>query len=95
MDPVVATALVPKQVIPSEAVRFAALEPHTDLTSCNAGINGTPDSSPAACSRSSAPADTELDRLSIFEFSAADIFQHSSLGEVLNSLKNLSLEEDS
>ena len=31
----------------------------------------------------------------IFEFSAADIFQHSPLGNVLNSLKNLSLAEDS
>ena len=39
--------------------------------------------------------DTELDRSSIFEFSAADVFQHSPLGDVLNSLKNLSLEEDS
>ena len=41
------------------------------------------------------PADTELDRLSIFEFSAADVFQHSPLGDVLKSLKNLSLEKDS
>ena len=39
--------------------------------------------------------DTELDRLSIFEFIAADVFQHSPLGDVLNSLKNLSLEKDS
>ena len=39
--------------------------------------------------------DTELDHLSIFEFSAADIFQHSPLGDVLSSLKNLSLAGDS
>ena len=51
--------------------------------------------SPASRSGSSAPAGTELDRLSIFEFSAADVFQRSPLGDVLNSLKNLSLEEDS
>ena len=46
-------------------------------------------------SKSGTPADTELDRLSIFEFSVADILQHSPLGDVLNSLKNLSLEKDS
>ena len=40
-------------------------------------------------------ADTKLDRLSIFEFSAADVFQHSPLGDALNSLKNLSLAGDS
>ena len=32
---------------------------------------------------------------SITEFSAADIFRHSPLGDVLNSLKNLSLAGDS
>ena len=31
----------------------------------------------------------------IFEFSAADMFQHSPLGDVLSSLKNLSLAGDS
>ena len=95
MDPVAATAPEPKQSMPSEATKFAALDPHTDSTSCNACINGTPDSSPATCSRSSVRSDTELDQLSIFEFSAADIFQHPPLGDVLNSLKNLSLEDDS
>ena len=33
--------------------------------------------------------------VAIFEFSAADVFQHSPLGDVLKSLKNLSLEKDS
>ena len=41
------------------------------------------------------PADTELDWLSIFEFSATDFFQHSPLSDMLNSLKNLSLAGDS
>ena len=95
MDLVAATASVPKQITPSEAMKSAPLEPHTDPTSHNAGANGTPDSFPAARSGPDTPADTELDRLSIFEFSAVDIFQHSPLGDVLNSLKNLSLEEDS
>ena len=39
--------------------------------------------------------DAELDRLSIFEFSATDIFQQSPLGDVLSSLKILSLAGES
>ena len=95
MDPVAATASEPNQIVPSEATKSMALEQHRDSTSGNAHVNGTPDSSPTTRSGSSAPADTELDRLSIFEFSAADIFQQSPFGDVLNSLKNLSLAEDS
>ena len=57
--------------------------------------SGTPDPFPAISSKPCAPADAELDRLSIFEFSAAEIFQHSPLGDVLNSLRNLSLAGDS
>ena len=37
----------------------------------------------------------ELDRSSIVELSSADIFRHSPLSDVLNSLKTLSLAEDS
>ena len=95
MVPVAATALDPEQIIPSEATESVALEPHTDSTPCNICFNGTSDSSPAISSGPCTPADTELDRLSIFEFSAADVFQYSPLGDVLNSLKNLSLEKDS
>ena len=71
------------------------LEPHTDLTSCDICVTGTPDSSPAISSEPCASGDAELDQLSIFEFSAADIFRHSPLGDVLNSLRNLSLAGDS
>ena len=70
-----------------------ALEPHIDLTSHDVFVTGTPDSSLAVSSKPCVPADAELDRLLIFEFSATDIFQHSSFGDVLNSLKNLSLAE--
>ena len=66
-----------------------------DSTPCNIRFNGTSDLSPAISSGLCTPADTELDQLSIFEFSAADVFQHSPMGDVLNSLKNLSLEKDS
>ena len=95
MVPVAAMALEPEQIVPSEATESAALEPHTDSTPRNICVNGTPDSSPAISSGPGTPADTEPDRLSIFEFSAADIFQHSPLGDVINSLMNLSLEKDS
>ena len=81
--------------MPSKVTKFMALEPHTDSTSCNTCVNGTPDPFPATRSGPDVLADTELDRLSIFEFSVADIFQHSTLGDILNSFKNLSLEEDS
>ena len=50
---------------------------------------------PAICSEPHTPADTKLDRSSMFEFIAADVFQHSPLGDVLNSLKNLSLAGNS
>ena len=95
MAPVAAMALEPEQIVPSEVTESMALEPHTDSTPCNICFNGTSDSSPAMSSESGTPADTELDRLSIFEFSGTDVFQHSPLGDVLNSLKNLSLEKDS
>ena len=95
MVPGAATTLEPKQIEPSEASKSAAFEPHMDSAPCNIFFNRTSDSSPAISSGMCTPADTELDRLSIFEFSAADVFQHSPLGDVLKSLKNLSLEKDS
>ena len=87
MVPVTATTLDPEQFAPSEATEPAALEPHTDSAPGNMSVNGIPDSFPAINSEPHMPADTELDRSSIFEFSAADVFQHSPLGDVLNSLK--------
>ena len=95
MVPVTAATLDPEQIAPSEATESAELEPHTDSTPGNICVNGILDSFPAINSEPHTPADTELDRSSIFEFSAADIFQHSPLGDVLNSLKNLSLAGDS
>ena len=66
-----------------------------DLTSRNTRVTRPLHSSLGISSEPCESADTELDRLSIFEFSAADIFQHSPLGDVLSSLKNLSLAGDS
>ena len=48
-----------------------------------------PDSSPD--SEPHAPLPIESDRAPIMEFTAADIFQHSPFGDILNSLKSLSL----
>ena len=71
------------------------MEPHIDLTSHDVFVTGTPDPSPAVSSEPRAPTDAELDHLSIFKFSAADNFQHSPMGDLLNSLKNLSLADGS
>ena len=102
--PVTALALTPEKAAPpkdgrinptTEAADSTVLEPHMDLVSHDAYATETPDSSPAVGSEPHEPADAELDRLSIFKFSIIDIFQHSPSGDVLNSLKNLSLAEDS
>src|SRR4051812_9162144 len=85
MVPVAATALEPEQIVPSEAIESVSVEPHTDSTPYNICVKGTQESSPTISSRPCTPADTELERLSIFEFGAADIFQNSPLGDVLNS----------
>ena len=58
-------------------------------------VTGTSDSSPATGSEPHAPASVEPDLASVIKFSAADIFRHSPLGDVLNSLKTLSLAGDS
>ena len=81
--PLTALALDPEQIAPSEdgklnlateVAESAALELHTDQTSSDICVTGTMDSSPATSSKPCASAYVELDRLSIFEFSTADIF---------------------
>ena len=74
MVPAAAMTLEPKQIEPSEATESAVSEPHMDSTPCNICVNGTPGSSPVASSGPRTRADTELDRLSIFKFSAANVF---------------------
>ena len=53
------------------------------------------DSSPATGSEPPAPVPIESDWAPILEFTSADIFQHSPLGDMLNSLKSFSLSGDS
>ena len=73
----------------------AAIGSSIDLTlheSCDAKL---PDSSPATDSEPPAPVPIESDWAPIMEFTSADIFQHSPFGDILNSLRSLSLSGES
>ena len=72
----------------TEAAHSVAIEPNTDFTTRVAELL---DSSPAMGSEPPASMPIESDWAPIMEFSSADIFQHSPLGDVLNSLRSLSL----
>ena len=78
----------------TEAAHSAAIEPNTDFTSYETCVAGLLDSSPATGSESPALVPIESDWAPIMEFSSADIFQHSPLGDVLDSLRSLSLSAD-
>ena len=104
LAPVTALALEPERTASfedgrlnpaTEAADSVALEPHTDPTSSWACLTGTSDSSTAIGSGPRASASIESDWAPILEFSSADIFQHSPFGDVLNSLKSLSLSGNS
>ena len=66
-----------------------AIEPNTSPALCMAHDSEDPDSSPD--SEPPAPLPIECDWAPIMEFTAADIFQHSPFGDILKSLKSLSL----
>ena len=66
-----------------------AIEPNTSLVLCKAHDSKVPDS--VLDSESSAPLPIEPDWAPIMEFTAADVFQPSPFGNILNSLKSLSL----
>ena len=66
-----------------------AIEPNTSLVLCKARYSEWPDSSPD--SEPPAPLPIESDWAPAMEFTAADIFEHSPFGDILNSLKSLSL----
>ena len=73
----------------SGAAISMAIESNTSLILCEARDSKVPDSSPD--SEPSAPLPVESDWALIMEFTAADIFQHSPFGDILKSLKSLSL----
>ena len=78
----------------TEAAHSAAIEPNTDFTSYETRVAEHLDSSPATGSEPPASVPIEPDWAPIMEFSSADIFQHSPLGDVLDSLRSLSLSGD-
>ena len=73
----------------SRAAIPKAIEPNTSLVLCEACDSKVSDSFPD--SGSSAPLPIEPNWAPIMEFTAADIFQHLPFGDILNSLKSLSL----
>ena len=73
----------------SGATISTAIEPNTIPVLCKARDSEGPDSSPA--SEPPAPLPIKSDYAPVMEFTAAYIFQHSPLGDILNSLKSLSL----
>ena len=73
----------------SGAATSMVIEPNTNLVPHEARDSEVPDSSPD--SEPPAPPPIESDWAPIMEFTAADIFQHSPFGDILSSLKYLSL----
>ena len=69
------------------------MEPNTDLVPYKARDSEVPDSLPD--SGPPTPLPIESDWAPVMEFTAADIFQHSPFGDILNSLKHLSLSGES
>ena len=74
-----------------QAAHSLAVEPNTGLTSVEACNPGPPDSYPVVGSGSHTHEPAEPGWAPVMEFTAADIFQHSPFGDMLNSLKSLSL----
>ena len=66
----------------SGAAISTAIEPNTIPVLCKARNSKVPDSSPD--SEPPSPPSTESDWAPIMEFTAADIFQHSPFGDILN-----------
>ena len=94
------TAFNPEQIAPSkdggidpamEAALSVAMESDTDFTPYESRVAEPLDSSPATDSEPPASVPIESDWAPIMEFTSADIFQHSPFGDILNSLRSLSL----
>ena len=76
-----------------EATHPSVVEPNIDFTPEEACVSRPPDLCPAVGSRPRAP-EPANSGCPVMEFTAADIFQHSPLGDMLNSLRSLSLSGD-
>ena len=75
----------------TEALPSAVIEPNIDLTLHESRVVKLPDPSPATDSEPPAPVPIKSGWAPIMEFTSADIFQHSPFGDILNSLRSLSL----
>src|SRR3954467_5350556 len=75
--------------VTSGAAILKAIEPNASPAPCMAHDSKEPDSFPN--SEPPAPLPIESDWAPVMEFTAADIFQYSPFGDILNSLKSLSL----
>ena len=78
-----------------QAAYSPAVEPNTCLTSVEPYNPGPLDSYPVAGPGPLALEPADPGWAPVMEFTAADIFQHSPFGDILNSLKSLSLTGDS
>ena len=104
ITPAAAPSLNSEPVVPSmdrwidpvtEAISSVAIKPNIDLTLHESRVAKLPDPSPATDSEPPAPVPVESDWAPIMEFTSADIFQHSPFGDILNSLRSLSLSGES
>ena len=100
ITPTTTLAFNPEQIAPSddggmdpamEAALSVAMEPDTDFTPYESRVAEPLDSSPATDSEPPTSMPIESDWASIMEVTSTDNFQHSPFGDVLNSLRSLSL----
>ena len=78
-----------------QAAHSSEVEPNTGLTFVVAYDFRPPDSHPDVGSCPRTPEPVKPGWAPVMEFAAADIFQHSPFGDMLNSLRSLSLSGDS
>ena len=78
-----------------QAAHSSTMEPNTGLAPKEACDTRPPDSCPAVGSSPRASKPAESSWAPVMEFTAADIFQHSPFGDMLNSLMYLPLLGDS
>ena len=79
----------------SRAAYSSAVEPNTGHISMETCIPGPPDSYLVVGPGPLTLEPAEPGWAPVMEFTAADMFQHSPFGDMLNSLKSLSLSRDS
>ena len=75
----------------TEVAHSSAVEPNTDSAVKGICVTGPPDLCSDVGSKPCAPGPIESNWALVMEVTVADIFQHSPFGDVLNSLRSLSL----